>query len=382
MDDKGSRLSKRVLGAICVFLVCGMFIAGLWPFNPLPKNEVSWLADRNGLRFGDNSAILSKGPFEVADQERDSFCSLEIYLRPASVYVRQSITILDFYTPDNPLQFRLAQHLDHFFVSRDYKDKQNSLITAEIEIEHAFRQEEPVLFTITSGPTGTSSYRNGVFVDVSRRFGLSCMDFAGQLIIGNSPLRYNAWQGELLGLAIYDQKLTPETVLERYAAWAQQWSSGSSNNQRVSSLGFYSFQERSGRTIHNCFGPAPNLDIPTKFTILHKQILRSPWVEFSTDASYLKDVLVNVAGFVPFGFFFCWYSTRHGQWSRAVAVTIIVGGILSLTIEILQAFVPARDSGMTDVITNTIGTMLGAVLWKWHPMFLLAFRYKWPSRIR
>lgn len=380
MDEKGLVVSKKVLGAICVSLACGMFVAGLWPFNPFPKNEVSWLTERNGLRFSQNSAVLSKGPFEVAEQDRDSFCSLEIYLRPASAYVRQSITILDFYKPDNPLQLRLAQHLDHFFVRRDYKDKQNSLTTAEIEVEHAFRQEEPVLFTITSGPTGTSTYRNGVFVDVSRRFGLSCRDFSGQLIIGNSPLEYNPWQGELLGLAIYDQKLTSATVLDRYAAWAQQWSSESSNNERVSSLALYSFQERSGRTIRNRFGPAPNLDIPTTFKILHKRILTPPWTEFSADVSYLRDVLVNIAGFVPFGFFFCWYSTRYGQQGRAAAVTIIVGAILSLTIEILQVFVPSRDSGMTDVITNTIGTALGAILWQWHPVFL-GLRYNRPSRM-
>jgi VanZ family protein len=373
MGEKGVVVSHRVLGAICVLLACGMLVAGLWPFNPLPKNEVRWLTDRNGLEFGHDGTIVSKEPFEVAEQNQNSFCSFEIYLQPASVVVNPSITIMDFYTPDNPLQLRLAQHLDHFFVRRDYSDKQNSLTTAEIEIEHAFRPDEPVLFTITSGPTGTSAYRNGVFVDVSRRFGLSCRDFNGQLIIGNSPLGYHTWQGELLGLAIYDDQLTAATVAEHYAAWVQQRSSEDPRSERVNYLGLYSFQERSGRTIHNRFGPAPNLDIPTNFSILHKRILTFPWVEFSTDVSYLIDVLINIAGFIPFGFFCCWYLAHHRQWSRAAALTVLAGGIISVTIEILQVFVPARDSGMTDVITNTMGTALGALLWKWHPMFLLAF---------
>src|SRR5438874_2692882 len=136
-------------------------------------------------------------------------------------------------------------------------------------------------------------------------------------------------------------------------------------------LAFYSFSERAGSVVHNRVASSPDLYIPRIFRVPRKKMLTPPWEEFSPDLSYASDLLINIAGFVPFGFFHFGYLTWNRRWDRAALSTVILGGLLSLTIEILQEYLITRRSGMTDIITNTLGTGVGVMLWSGSPFNLL-----------
>jgi len=114
--------------------------------------------------------------------------------------------------------------------------------------------------------------------------------------------------------------------------------------------------------VHSGMNSENDLYIPERYFVLHAPFLEVPWDEFQPTFSYCKNVLINIGGFVPFGFFFCTYFSFVQRFNRAVLATIVLGGVVSFSIEVLQAFLPTRDSGMTDIITNTLGTTIGAML--------------------
>ena len=65
--------------------------------------------------------------------------------------------------------------------------------------------------------------------------------------------------------------------------------------------------------------------------------------------------MLNVLLFVPFGFF---ARLRWGAAWRAVGAAFL----LSFCIEAVQLFVPGRETGLSDLLANTLGAALGAAL--------------------
>jgi VanZ family protein len=182
----------------------------------------------------------------------------------------------------------------------------------------------------------------------------------GQLVIGNNPVVDNGWQGQLRGLAIYNRELTPAEVMQHYVAWTTH-STKEIESENPTAL--YLFTEGAGNVVQNQMDSGNYLQFPQRYFVLHQQILETPWNEFDPSWGYYKNVLINIGGFVPLGFFFCAYFSLVWRPARPVLATIVFGGILSLAIEVLQSFLPTRDSGVTDIITNTLGTAIGAALY-------------------
>jgi glycopeptide antibiotics resistance protein len=75
-------------------------------------------------------------------------------------------------------------------------------------------------------------------------------------------------------------------------------------------------------------------------------------------------IQVNVIGFIPFGFFLSFWLIKGRQWASGHAFlgAIFIGISVSLSIELLQIYLPTRDSSMTELICNALGTILGVIV--------------------
>jgi VanZ family protein len=338
----------------------GILAFGLWPFNFHARNHVEWLPNGSGLHFGGYGEAYSRSQWtRKQPPDPDPGVTIELWVRSGERKYNQVsglVSIVD----SSPDCFSIAQSGPDVLVRGQFQDANHRVALRRIYIDDAFPQTQPRFLTVTSGPQGTALYLDGA----TRRkfpFVLTKSNFAGGLLLGHNFVGHQAWAGDLLGLAVYDRPLAQTEIIKDYAAWQHANAAELVRSPGLAAL--YLFDEGSGDVIHNRAGDAPDITIPLRFTELHKTFL-----SFSSNLDRanldLSDIAENIAGFVPLGFFLCAF-LRYGkrlETSRAILLAVILGGVTSLTIELLQAYLPSRESSLLDLLNNTFGTALGAAL--------------------
>ncbi len=351
--------SSTLLALLCLAVLCITLSLGLWPFHS-PRNAVAWLENQNGLEFGRNATLFSSRSLPTLTPSDSSEASVEICVDPRRIW--DSGTFLSFYQPGRS-QFSLRQSQTDLLLQNETQANETSLKTARLYVDDLFRPKRPVFLTVTSGPQGVSIYLDGVLAKATPHFPLSSQDFAGRLILGDSAGQTDSWKGQLLGLAIYHRQLTPQDVLQNYTAWKEKGRPAISGAQRPFAL--YLFDEHSGNIVHDRAGSGMDLYIPPTYQVIDKIFLEPVWSEFSMTQNYWGAAEKNIVGFVPFGFCFYPYLLTAFHLKRPALFTVLLGTAVSLTIEVLQGFLPTRDSGTTDILTNTLGTWIGVVCYTW-----------------
>ena len=367
---------RTVLGWLTIAVLAVILYLGLWPYNfglptkarggeprkgghwlMLPPNQVEWLKNGPGLHFGDYGNIFTLTNFPASAAQSEG-CALEIWLEPA--LTEDVATLLAFSTEDNPRQLRLRQYKDSLLVIHDTPDQKHGLHSNEMAVDHVFRQQQRLLITVSSDAKGTTVFVNKERKGFVEGFRLNAGEFSGRLVFGDSPAGHESWGGDLWGLAFYPYELSEARVSADYEVW----SAGRDFPAEVlsSATALYQFKERTGNTTRSSVAGAPDLVIPQRLEAMRPVFLKPFWKEFENTWEFWADVLVNILAFMPLGFFLYGYLIVGGKAKKPLLMAVAAGFLASLTIEVGQYFMPMRNSGTTDLITNTSGTGLGAVL--------------------
>lgn len=75
---------------------------------------------------------------------------------------------------------------------------------------------------------------------------------------------------------------------------------------------------------------------------------------------------LNVLFFMPFGCVLAWWLWTRNWSPRARGIAaFLTGCLLSYSVEFLQLYVPSRDSSWDDVLMNTLGSLVGWLVFEW-----------------
>ena len=356
VDHRPSRQTgiRTPTAFICLVLSLGLLFAGLWPFQFQPANNVHWIDGSPGLRFDAFGIVSGKeplfGPGGAVDLSLPFTLRMEVRPReePSGALPR----ILSAYDGEGRELFFLGQWRAGLVLRILEKERLYRLKYRETgaggvqkDVTHSIvvRSENHVLTLFVDGvPVKT---RSGVDFSL-----LSEKREPAWMILGNSPTGENPWRGDLLSLSIYQKALSPGDIE----------SGGTPPVLR------YGFPEGDGTVSVSGADSRYDLVIPSLFRAPKKGILVPPWRVQKYERSFWKDVFVNILGFIPFGFALSAWQRKNGNRKDAVAMGIVLlfGAGISLFIEILQVYLPTRDSSLTDVMNNVFGTFIGARLFR------------------
>jgi hypothetical protein len=365
--------NDRWFGWLSLAIVAGYFMVGLWPFAFRPPNRVGWLVDRAGLHFepygiADDPASLPMPELNGAARPSANF-TVELWVEAQHEPANNVFNILTIHNPRLPLDFMLGQWKQDFLLRATTQHTQPADTIREVGMDDVLPEQRARFITVRGDGAGIDFYFDGSVAGHFPQFALNAEALNGRLILGNDASGKHSWTGRLFGLALYDRTLNPKEIARHNTLWTQGRARQLVNAPGLAAL--YLFDESRGPQANDSSGNRHRVVIPAIFKPIHRDFLLPPWKDVSYNRPDYSDIAINVFGFMPFGF--CFFLHRHALRPHRLvtnALLVVLAGVaISLTIEIIQAWLPNRTSSMNDLLTDTAGTLLGVAL-------ALTFRHK------
>ena len=339
---------------------------GLKPRGFRFANQVSWIGDQPGIRFK-NFGIAYTNPFNDLIKENlssDDGFSMELAMKPASYHSRRFKFILALHDGKDSDQLLVGQWRS-WLIFMNGDDYPHNRKTKRISVNADSPSPIARFVTITTGKAGTVVYFDGEPVGANKALTLKIpTEGKTRLTLGNSIYGKHPWRGDIYGLAIYDYPLSSQEAELHFNLWAKNMNFSFAGNSHPSLL--YLFDEMEGTRVLDHAGGNHHLELPSRMKILERKILVPPWKEIRFDRSYLQDNIINLIGFVPFGFIlFATFIRFGGAFEKhGVLITVAFCFSVSIALELLQSWIPSRSSQMADLVLNTLGGFTGTLLYR------------------
>jgi VanZ family protein len=354
----------------CLGLTAGVFAACLWPYNFTEANRVSVRPGGGGIRFEAPAMPQRQHPGGIVFTADGLRCrsnpscergvvSIEIRLKAETENSGCLKRIVDLRTPDGSEGSYIGQWESSFIVRAFALRPAGGKPYQEIGIAHALAAGRESCVTVSSGPEGTVIYLDG---RPAKQFpGVSLLKESDslhghKLYFGNSPALDCPWAGDLYGFAVYGRAIGPDEAEESFRRWEGSQAFGEGDRAQTAVAG-YRFDEISAERIEDLSDSGNDLTASPRL-IFEKPVLHLPRLS----DLHAADVMLNVAGFIPLGLSFAFRQFRAGKQSlrTSAAAAILMGAALSVAVEVIQAWLPTRDSSLADFIANAAGAGLGA----------------------
>lgn len=353
---------------LAVVVFCILY-AGLTPLAERDRNDVYRLSQPNALVFPGNG-VATYLPNDVIVDELGSGSGfvLELEFTPAALKTNAFYILLSFYGEDSDSQLVVGQWQHQLTVMNgddyDYSERRPRAIADLRRVTG-----ERYRLKVVSSKSRTQLYLNDVLVG-SQNNEFTLPQNLSLINIGNDVRLKQPWKGVLYSASLMKEAVLEQTLLERTVLEGHKLNGGK-------------LSEAGGQHLDGLNKPRQLVDFASPaFATPDTLDLAAPqlFTEASNTAqwrfAYWRDVILNLLGFIPLGIILTLLVTRYADLGLIRAahigtaqsiviialVSLISGFSLSFFIEYQQAWLMHRHSSWLDLVLNSAGSVVGAVI--------------------
>ncbi len=339
-----SHITRHPFAALTVYSAL-IVIACLWPFSFSQKNLATFESGK-GLHFVAPSIAYANADLSAL-KAADGFTLLLKWSPDRAWHSRHRARIFAFGRDDTHQNFSLEDDGQHMVL---VLTSGRGVPLAEAYLPHPAnpRVQSWAAFTFDGRKIEAFSDGRKVSSAVAGQVKISSWDMTYPLVYGATGDGKRPWNGTLDSCAILGRRCSREEMKRPAALLAES-----------SPLVFVHFREgedftSGAKSMHPVALTVPGRFVPLEYAILHY---------VTPGAGGVMDIILNIAAFVPFGFMLVTGLAQRGYSpSQLVVLALLSAGVLSTSLEVLQAFIPGRTSSITDVISNVAGAVPGVLI--------------------